>query len=72
MVFNQSWRDMPEARATGYSLWAVFAAQWQRDMPIAHSLKPEAGSPKPIRYFVAIVGFTHPFFITPCDGRKLR
>lgn len=24
------------------------------------------------RYFVAMVGFTQPFFITPCDGRKLR
>ena len=24
------------------------------------------------RYFEAMVGFTHPFFITPCDGRKLR
>jgi hypothetical protein len=23
-------------------------------------------------YLVAMVGFTHPFFITPCDGRKLR
>src|SRR5262249_9883027 len=23
-------------------------------------------------YFEAIVGFTQPFFITPCDGRKLR
>jgi len=23
-------------------------------------------------YFDAIVGFTQPFFITPCDGRKLR
>jgi hypothetical protein len=24
------------------------------------------------RYFEAMVGFTQPFFITPCDGRKLR
>jgi hypothetical protein len=24
------------------------------------------------RYFESIVGFTQPFFITPCDGRKLR
>ena len=24
------------------------------------------------RYFKAMVGFTQPFFITPCDGRKLR
>ena len=23
-------------------------------------------------YFEAMVGFTQPFFITPCDGRKLR
>jgi hypothetical protein len=23
-------------------------------------------------YFGAMVGFTQPFFITPCDGRKLR
>jgi hypothetical protein len=24
------------------------------------------------RYFETMVGFTQPFFITPCDGRKLR
>jgi hypothetical protein len=24
------------------------------------------------RYFEAMVGFTQPFFITSCDGRKLR
>jgi hypothetical protein len=24
------------------------------------------------RYLMAMVGFTQPFFITPCDGRKLR
>jgi hypothetical protein len=24
------------------------------------------------RYFVAMVGFTQPFFMMPCDGRKLR
>ena len=23
-------------------------------------------------YFGVMVGFTQPFFITPCDGRKLR
>ena len=61
-----------EARAVGYGPWDVSTAQSQRDMPKAHSPKPEAWSPKPGVYFVAIVGFTHPFFITPCDGRKLR
>ena len=27
---------------------------------------------RPRYYFAAMVGFTQPFFITPCDGRKLR
>jgi hypothetical protein len=29
-------------------------------------------SPSTERYFEAMVGFTQPFFITPCDGRRLR
>jgi len=32
----------------------------------------QAPSDRRERYFEAMVGFTQPFFITPCDGRKLR
>jgi hypothetical protein len=57
----------------------------QVKVPLTDPSKPEkyrpgflslAGQHAPLadapRYFDAMVGFTQPFFITPCDGRKLR
>jgi hypothetical protein len=34
--------------------------------------KNAGGTLKGVCYLVPMVGFTQPFFITPCDGRKLR
>jgi len=46
------------------------------DFGDAFTPNPAAGHYRPPsereRYLEAMVGFTQPFFITPCDGRKLR
>jgi tetratricopeptide (TPR) repeat protein len=42
-----------------------------REGPLLHGLLRE-GRWRGKRYCDAMVGFTQPFFITPCDGRKLR
>jgi hypothetical protein len=39
---------------------------------ISPTYPPRIRSPTNSGYFVAMVGFTQPFFMIPCDGRKLR
>lgn len=51
--------DIKRGRLTEEAL-SVAGALWS---PSDRTLK---------RYFEAMVGFTQPFFMTPCDGRKLR
>ena len=45
---------------------------WDRQAALERSTAGAAWCSQTERYFGAMVGFTQPFFITPCDGRKLR
>jgi hypothetical protein len=56
------------------SLWRIDIVGCRESFDGAQPCRPLAHCSRPPTecYFEAMVGFTQPFFITPCDGRKLR
>ena len=64
----QFWSSVIGAASFKNVLRQVRAAQLHGPGALGVSLQQKDET----RYFGAMVGFTQPFFITPCDGRKLR